>query len=52
METARELLGSQSLKMYEVAEKCGYKDSSYFSVAFKKYYGMAPREFARKSKKR
>lgn len=51
MSRAKELMESQPLKMYEIAEKCGYKDAGYFGVAFKKYYGMSPREYLKVCKK-
>lgn len=39
------LLHSSSLSIFEIAEKCGFKDSNYFSRQFKKRYGLAPRAF-------
>jgi len=29
----------------EIAEDCGFNDSNYFSVKFKKLYGMSPKKF-------
>ena len=37
----RQVLGS-SMKMREIAERCGYSDQHYFSYCFKKYCGVSP----------
>lgn len=43
MEKARNyLLTRPDLGMMEVAKKVGYRSASYFSTAFKKYYGVSP----------
>lgn len=42
IETARELVMGTSLKVREIAEKCGYSDQHYFSYCFKKYCGISP----------
>lgn len=42
IETAKELLLDTSLKVREIAEKCGYNDQHYFSYCFKKYTGVSP----------
>ncbi|PKM93282.1 MAG: DNA-binding response regulator [Firmicutes bacterium HGW-Firmicutes-1] len=39
------LLKDHRIKVYEVSDKVGYKDSKYFSVIFKKYIGVTPLEF-------
>lgn len=36
------MLVMTSLRVLEIAEKCGYSDQHYFSYCFKKYYGMSP----------
>lgn len=41
------LLKSTSLKVYEIAEKVGYRDSKYFNRIFKKKIGMTPEEYRR-----
>jgi two-component system response regulator YesN len=38
-------LRDPEVKIYEVAEKIGYKDQRYFSVIFKKLVGVTPKEF-------
>ena len=42
IETARELVLGSSMKMREIAERCGYSDQHYFSYCFKKFYGDTP----------
>ena len=38
----RELVLGSSMKMREIAERCGYSDQHYFSYCFKKYCGVSP----------
>ena len=45
MENAKKLLKSTNLKIYEIADDCGYNDGQYFAKAFKKYTGMTPLEY-------
>ncbi len=45
IEKAKQLLGASRLKTYEIAEKVGYNDTNYFSLAFKKNTGLSPKEF-------
>jgi AraC-like DNA-binding protein len=45
MEQAAALLGSGGFNVSEVAWRLGYQDGSYFSRVFKKYHGVAPRQF-------
>jgi len=45
IEKAKHLLGYSRLKTYEIAERVGYNDTNYFSLAFKKNTGMSPKEF-------
>jgi len=42
---AMELLREGKLKVYEVAERVGYRDITYFSTMFKKLAGMTPKEY-------
>lgn len=51
IQEAKLLLQNSSLKTYEVAERCGYRDSSYFSTLFKKCCGMTPKEYAKANRK-
>jgi two-component system response regulator YesN len=45
MERAKELLATEDLMGYEVAEQVGFKDAHYFSVTFKKQTGLSPTEY-------
>lgn len=45
MEYAKKLFKNKSSNVSEVAEKCGYKDVSHFSAAFKLFYGFTPISF-------
>lgn len=47
MEKAKQLLRQTTLKNYEIAEKVGFSDPHYFSIAFKKTTGMTPKEYAK-----
>lgn len=42
MEAALAMLGTEGMKIGELARRCGYGDQHYFSVCFKKYYGASP----------
>ena len=39
---ANELLKDKKMSVLETAYKCGFNDSNYFSVKFKKLYGISP----------
>jgi two-component system response regulator YesN len=45
MGKARELLNDPSLKIAAIAGQVGYADQHYFSICFKKYYGLTPSEY-------
>ncbi|HHU50398.1 MAG TPA: response regulator [Firmicutes bacterium] len=47
---AKELLKHTDLKIYEVSNAVGYKDSYYFSNCFKKMSGMSPSEYRENTK--
>lgn len=36
------------LKVYEIAERIGYKNVDYFHKKFKKYIGVSPAEYRNK----
>ncbi len=42
MRLASKLLIEGSYSVHEIAEKCGFSDSEYFSRCFKSYYGESP----------
>ena len=50
MEEAKRMLLDTGLKTYEVSERVGYDDPSYFGRLFKKYTGFTPIEFRDSSK--
>ncbi|BAU12076.1 transcriptional regulator [Leptolyngbya sp. NIES-3755] len=47
MEWARSLLLDRSLKVQDVAQRVGYRCPSRFSAAFKRQFGMTPKEMSR-----
>lgn len=42
MAAANEFLKCTSMKIMEVAKRCGYSDQHYFSYCFKRFYGVSP----------
>lgn len=50
MQKAKELLAMTEFKTYEIAERVGFSDPHYFSIAFKKVTGKTPTEYARERK--
>lgn len=47
LQKAAELLKSSSWKIYEISERCGYKNSYYFNRVFKRKYSCTPQEYRR-----
>ena len=45
IDMAKNMLLNTRLKSYEIAQKTGYMDDSYFSRIFKRTTGMRPHEF-------
>ncbi|WP_052088322.1 response regulator [Paenibacillus wynnii] len=45
MEKSAELLRETDLKNNQIAERTGFLDDSYFSRAFKKHFGMSPKDY-------
>jgi AraC-like DNA-binding protein len=45
MEYAKKMFKNKNSNVGEVAYKCGYKDVSHFSAAFKTFYGFTPMDF-------
>lgn len=46
---AAELLKITNQPIKNIADQCGYPNQLYFSQAFKKYYGLSPREWRRQN---
>ena len=40
------MLEEGSYKIYEIADRLGYKNAFYFNRVFKKFEGMPPTEYA------
>lgn len=47
MKLADKLLAKTTLSIEYIAEHCGYKNPSYFSTCYKKYYGIRPSDVRR-----
>jgi two-component system response regulator YesN len=45
MHKAMELLKNKNCKVYEISDAVGYKNTNYFSIAFKKFTGISPNEY-------
>lgn len=45
MKEAKKMILEDKYRIYEIAEKVGYNDFSYFIQAFKKKYGVTPLEY-------
>ncbi len=48
MERARQLLDEGNLKVYEIADRVGFRNGQYFSQVFRKATGMTPIEYMEK----
>lgn len=48
LERAKELLSHQRYSVSRASQDVGYASSSHFAVAFKKAYGLSPRDYQRK----
>lgn len=49
LQHAEYLLLHSNLSITEISQKCGFNDSNYFSVIFKKIYGMTPRQLKKQN---
>lgn len=47
IEESIQLMNTTDLKVYEIAERIGFRDSHYFSICFKKQMGVTIKEFKR-----
>ncbi|WP_123041405.1 helix-turn-helix domain-containing protein [Cohnella candidum] len=50
MEHAKTLLDQGNLKIYEIAERVGFRNSQYFSQVFRKSTGVNPLDFAERKR--
>ncbi|WNQ13176.1 response regulator [Paenibacillus aurantius] len=48
MRQARDLLMSDSLKIYEIANRVGYEDVDHFTQLFKKVFGLSPQDYRKR----
>jgi len=51
MERAKKLIRDGNIRIYEVGELLGFKDTEYFSKLFKKYSGYSPSEYRQEIQK-
>lgn len=47
IERAKKMLIEENMKVYEVSERLGYNDTTYFSKLFKRNVGVTPQEYKR-----
>jgi len=52
IETAKSLLCEPSIKVYEVADRVGYKSIAYFGSTFKQHTGLTPKQYMDRYAKR
>ena len=45
MKEAARLLKTTDLKVFEVADRCGFSDNHYFSHSFKRFFLVTPKEY-------
>lgn len=48
LEKARQMLKETNLKVYQIGNRIGYSNISYFCSIFKNYYGVSPGEYREK----
>lgn len=51
LQEAARLLSETYGKIYEISERVGYNNSKNFTRAFRKFYGMSPRDYRNKGQK-
>ncbi|MBO4303076.1 MAG: helix-turn-helix transcriptional regulator [Lentisphaeria bacterium] len=52
MQSAAEILKTESFRITELADKCGFSTVSPFSNAFRRFFGVSPRAYRRSGGKR
>lgn len=50
IERSKELLRQEDSRIYTIAERVGYRNADYFHIKFKKYVGMSPAEYRKRSR--
>lgn len=45
MMEAKRLIDEGNLRIHEIAENLGYSSQAYFTIAFRKQFGMNPRDY-------
>lgn len=45
LQCAKVIMANEKLSVGEIAERCGFNNSNYFSTIFKKYNHMSPKEY-------
>ena len=51
IEQSKNLLTESDMKVYEIAEKVGYRNVDYFHTKFKKYVNMSPAEYRKQQRR-
>ncbi|MBW4442399.1 MAG: helix-turn-helix transcriptional regulator [Plectolyngbya sp. WJT66-NPBG17] len=51
LEQAQQLLASGEMNVSEVASATGFESRSYFSIAFRKKFGMNPKDYQMQCKR-
>lgn len=51
LQKAKSMLKTSDYKIYEIADLVGYSSSDYFTLKFRKYEGMSPKEYRSNTKK-
>lgn len=50
IEHSKQMLQQEDAKIYVIAERVGYRNPDYFHIKFKKYVGMSPAEYRKRSR--
>lgn len=50
IDRSKELLQQEDSRIYTIAERVGYRNADYFHIKFKKYVGMSPAEYRKRSR--
>lgn len=50
IDNSKQMLQQEDTKIYVIAEKVGYHNADYFHIMFKKYVGISPAEYRKRSR--